>query len=85
MWPRTAFLLSYKDTSRKEIDGETRPPKEIDSETRPPKEIDSETRPPKEIDGETRPPKEIDSEIFKNLPAGMRPKLIAAVPESHKK
>ena len=75
MWPRTAFLLSYKDTSRKEIDGETRPPKEIDSETRP----------PKEIDGETRPPKEIDSEIFKNLPAEMRPKLIAAVPESHKK
>jgi hypothetical protein len=55
MWPRTAFLLSYKDTSRKEIDGETRPPKEI------------------------------DSEIFKNLPAEMRPKLIAAVPESHKK
>jgi hypothetical protein len=75
MWPRTAFLLSYKDTSRKEIDGETRPPKEIDSETLP----------PKEIDGETRPPKEIDSEIFKNLPAEMRPKLIAAVPESHKK
>ena len=75
MWPRTAFLLSYKDTSRKEIDGETRPPKEIDSETLP----------PKEIDGETRPPKEIDSEIFKNLPAEMRPKLMAAVPESHKK
>jgi hypothetical protein len=75
VWPRTAFLLSYKDTSRKEIDGETRPPKEIDSETLP----------PKEIDGETRPPKEIDSEIFKNLPAEMRPKLIAAVPESHKK
>jgi hypothetical protein len=75
MWPRTAFLLSYKDTSRKEIDGETRPPKEIDSETLP----------PKEVDGETRPPKEIDSEIFKNLPAEMRPKLIAAVPESHKK
>jgi hypothetical protein len=65
VWPRTAFLLSYKDTSRKEID--------------------SETLPPKEIDGETRPPKEIDSEIFKNLPAEMRPKLIAAVPESHKK
>jgi hypothetical protein len=63
MWPRTAFLLSYKDTSRKEIDGETRPRKEIDGET----------------------PKEIDSEIFKNLPAEMRPKLIAAVPESHKK
>lgn len=65
MWPRTAFLLSYKDTSRKEIDGETLPRKEID--------------------GETRPPKEIDSEIFKNLPAEMRTKLIAAVPESHKK
>ena len=63
MWPRTAFLLSYKDTSRKEIDGETLPRKEIDGET----------------------PKEIDSEIFKNLPAEMRPKLIAAVPESHKK
>jgi hypothetical protein len=75
MWPRTAFLLSYKDTSRKEIDGETRPPKEIDSETLP----------PKEIYGETRTPKEIYSEIFKNLPAEMRPKLIAAVPESHKK
>jgi hypothetical protein len=53
VWPRTAFLLSFKDTSRKEIDGET--------------------------------PKEIDSEIFKNLPAEMRPKLMAAVPESHKK
>ena len=63
MWPRTAFLLSYKDTYRKEIDGETLPRKEIDGET----------------------PKEIDSEIFKNLPAEMRPKLIAAVPESHKK
>ena len=44
-WPRTAFLLSYKDTSHKEIDGE----------------------------------------IFKNLPPEMRPKLIAAVPEPHKK
>ena len=73
MWPRTAFLLSYKDTSRKEIDGETLPRKEIDGETLPRKEIDGET------------PKEIDSEIFKNLPAEMRPKLIAAVPESHKK
>ena len=54
-WPRTAFLLSYKDTSHKEIEGETLPHKEI------------------------------DGEIFKNLPPEMRPKLIAAVPEPHKK